>query len=41
MPTVRINLAERSYDVIIGNSLLTLAGKHAADLLKRKTCAVI
>ena len=39
--TVRVNLAERSYDVLIGHGLLPLTGHFASEILARKKCAVI
>ncbi len=39
--TVRVNLAERSYDIRIGHGLLASSGEIAAELLKRKRCAVV
>ena len=39
--TVRVNLAERSYDILIGHGLLDSTGQNAAELLKRKRCAVV
>lgn len=38
---VHVNLAERSYDILIGQDLLASTGKLAAELLKRKRCAVV
>ncbi len=39
--TVRVNLAERSYDISIGRGLLDSTGQIATGLLKRKRCAVV
>ena len=39
--TVRVNLAERSYDVLIGNGLLPLMGQYAAKIIAREKCAVV
>jgi 3-dehydroquinate synthase len=39
--TVRVELAERSYDVLIGHGLLTDLGTLAADLLGRKKCVIV
>ncbi len=39
--TVRVNLAERSYDVIIGQGLLSELGARAAELLQRKKCIIV
>jgi 3-dehydroquinate synthase len=39
--TVRVNLAERSYDVVIGGGLLDSVGRRAAALLERRRCAVV
>lgn len=39
--TVRVRLAERSYDIVIGRDLLDSVGRRAADLLKRRRCAVV
>ncbi len=41
MPSVRINLAERSYDIVIGRNLISSTGKRAAELLNRRRCAVV
>jgi 3-dehydroquinate synthase len=38
---VRVDLAGRSYDVLIGGGLLTRAGELAAPLLKRRRVAVV
>ncbi len=38
---VRVNLAERSYDILIGRGLLDSTGQLATELLKRKRCAVV
>jgi 3-dehydroquinate synthase len=38
---VRVDLAERSYDILVGQHLLAQTGPLAADLLKRKKCAVV
>lgn len=39
--TVRVELGERSYDVVIGPGLLTEAGERIAPLLTRKRVAVL
>ncbi|MFZ4766406.1 MAG: 3-dehydroquinate synthase [Roseimicrobium sp.] len=39
--TVRVNLAERSYDVLIGFGLLPTLGTLALERLSRKKCAVV
>ena len=39
--TVRVNLAERSYDVAIGQGLLSELGVRAAELLQRKKCVIV
>lgn len=39
--SVRVNLAERSYDIFIGHRLLASTGRLAIELLKRKRCAVV
>jgi 3-dehydroquinate synthase len=39
--TVHVNLPGRAYDVLIGRGLLAKTGQLAADLLKRKHCAVV
>jgi 3-dehydroquinate synthase len=39
--TVRVNLAERSYDILIGRGLLASAGRRAAELFRRRRCAVV
>src|SRR2546430_14748315 len=39
--TVRVNLAERSYDVLIGHGVLQDLGMLAADLLGRKKCVIV
>lgn len=39
--TVRVNLAERSYDVLIGRGLLAETGALASDLLARKKCVIV
>lgn len=39
--TVRVNLAERSYDVLIGHGLLPNIGAMAANLIGGKRCAVV
>lgn len=39
--TVRVNLAERSYDVLIGHGILAELGELAASLLGRKKCVIV
>ena len=39
--TVRVNLGERSYDILIGNGLMAEAGRHIAPLLARPRVAVL
>ncbi len=39
--TVRVNLAERSYPIVIGRGLLASLGRRAADLLPGRRCAVV
>lgn len=39
--TARVNLAERSYDVVIGQGLLSELGSRAAELLQRKKCVIV
>ncbi|TLD71143.1 3-dehydroquinate synthase [Phragmitibacter flavus] len=39
--TVRVDLAERSYDILVGKNLLAQSGPLATDLLNRKKCAVV
>src|SRR4051794_37018926 len=39
--TVRVDLAERSYDVVIGHQLLGQLGSFAKDRLEKRKCAVI
>lgn len=39
--TVRVHLAERSYDIVVGRGLLASIGGRAAGLLKRRRCAVV
>ena len=39
--SVRVNLAERSYDVLIGHGLLPHTGTYATELLGRRKCAII
>jgi len=39
--TVRVQLDERSYDVLVGRGLLASTGNRAAELLKRRRCAVV
>ena len=38
---VRVNLGDRSYDILIGRGLLNEAGAHIAPLLRRSRIAVI
>ncbi|MEZ0387691.1 MAG: 3-dehydroquinate synthase [Verrucomicrobium sp.] len=38
---VRVNLAERSYDVYVGHGLLPHVGTYAAELLGRKKCVIV
>lgn len=38
---VHVNLAERSYDVVIGRGLLASLGRRAGEVLKRRRCAVV
>jgi 3-dehydroquinate synthase len=39
--SVRVDLAERSYDVYIGSGLLPFIGHYSSELLGRKKCAVV
>lgn len=39
--SVRVNLAERSYDVYVGRGLLPYLGTYAVELLGRKKCVVV
>ena len=39
--SVRVNLAERAYDIVIGPGLLASIGRRAAELLQRPRCAVV
>jgi 3-dehydroquinate synthase len=39
--SVRVNLAERSYDVYVGRGLLPFVGTYATELLGRKKCVVV
>ncbi len=39
--TVRVNLGERSYDVLIGHGLLASTGRFASDLLGGRRCVVV
>jgi 3-dehydroquinate synthase len=39
--TVRVNLAERSYDVLIGPGILQQIGQLASDLLGSKKCVIV
>src|SRR5262245_47180281 len=39
--TVRVNLDDRSYDVLIGHGLLKEVGALAAKLLGRTKCAIV
>lgn len=39
--TARVNLAERSYEVLIGHGLLKELGALARELLGRKKCAIV
>ncbi len=38
---VRVQLDQRSYDIVIGSGLLAIAGQTAVSLLQRKRCAVV
>jgi 3-dehydroquinate synthetase len=39
--SVRVDLAERSYDVYVGSGLLPHVGTYATELLGRKKCVVV
>jgi 3-dehydroquinate synthase len=39
--TVQVNLADRSYDIVIGRDLISSIGERAAELLNRRRCAVV
>ncbi len=39
--TIRVNLGERSYDVVVGTGLLAKAGRFCAPFLKRPRCAIV
>ncbi len=39
--SVRVDLAERSYDVYIGNGLLPHIGEYSTEVIGRKKCAVV
>lgn len=39
--TVRVDLAERSYDILIGHGLMHELGENAAGLLDRKRCVIV
>ncbi|MCE9517975.1 MAG: 3-dehydroquinate synthase [Verrucomicrobia bacterium] len=41
MPSVHVNLADRSYDIVIGRQLISSIGDRAAELLNCRRCAVV
>lgn len=41
MPSVRVNLSARSYDIVIGRKLIPSIGKRAAELFNRRRCTVV
>lgn len=41
MKTVRVELGERSYDVLVGSGLIARAGELCLPLLRRSRCAIV
>ena len=39
--SVHVDLADRSYDIYIGNGLLPYIGQYAAEIFARKKCAIV
>ena len=38
---IRVELGERSYDVVVGSGLLAQSGSFASPFLKRPRCAIV